>query len=220
MKDWMRLRRSTGRSGERGAAPGGSQVAYAVAVVGTSWGGLAAIRSIVASLPPDHVLPIALVQHRHRDSDALLARFLQDQTALRVCEVEDKQAIEPGRIYVAPANYHLLVERGHFSLSVEAPVRYSRPSIDVAMTSASDAYGHRAIGVVLTGANADGAHGLRRIADRGGLAVIQDPGTAEVAAMPAAALALVTTARVLPLDRIGPFLAELPAQYPRLRRDA
>lgn len=191
-----------------------------MAVVGTSWGGLAALRSIVGALPPDHVLPIAIVQHRHRDSDGLLAHFLQGQTALLVCEVEDKQAIEPGRVYVAPANYHLLVEPGYFSLSIEAPVRYSRPSIDVAMTSAADAYGHRAVGVVLTGANSDGAHGLRRIADRGGLAVVQDPVTAEVAAMPAAALAAVRTARVLSLERIGPFLAALPTVFPRLRQDA
>ena len=208
----MQPKRSTGKSGnpEGSNAPG---VAYAIAVIGTSWGGLAALRTIMDCLPNDYTLPIAVVQHRHRDSDALLARFLQDHTQLRVCEVEDKQTIDPGRVFIAPANYHLLVEQGHFSLSIEAPVRYSRPSIDVSMTTAADAYGHRTVGIVLTGANADGAAGLRRIADAGGLAVVQDPGSAEVNVMPAAALQAVPTARVLPLDRIGPFLANVPSLH-------
>lgn len=212
MKSWMRPKRSTGKSGNpEGSSPPG--VAYAIAVIGTSWGGLAALRTIMDCLPGDYHLPIAIVQHRHRDSDALLARFLQDHTHLRVCEVEDKQTIDPGRVFVAPANYHLLVEQGHFSLSTEAPVRYSRPSIDVAMTSAADAYGHRTVGVVLTGANADGAAGLRRIADAGGLAVVQDPVTAEVDVMPVAAIKAVPTARVLRLDRIGSFLATVPPMH-------
>lgn len=215
----MPLRRSTGKSGNRASGPSTvassagdelAAVAYSIAVVGTSWGGLAALRAIIDRLPEEYSLPIAVVQHRHRDSDALLARFLQSHTRLRVCEVEDKQTIEPGRVFIAPANYHLLVEEGYFSLSIDAPLRYSRPSIDVAMTTAADAYGHRAVGIVLTGANADGAEGLRRIADRGGLAVVQDPDSAEVRTMPAAALRAVPTARVLPLERIGPFLAAVP----------
>jgi two-component system chemotaxis response regulator CheB len=208
MKSWMRPKRSTEKFGDPGSD--GPGVAYAVAIIGTSWGGLAALRIVVEGLPAQYGLPIAIVQHRHRDSDALLARFLQEHTHLQVCEIEDKQTIEPGRIFIAPANYHLLVEHGHFSLSTEAPVRYSRPSIDVAMTSAADAYGHRTVGVVLTGANADGAAGLRRIADAGGLAVVQDPQTAEAAEMPSASIAAVPTARLLPLERIAPFLAAVP----------
>jgi len=155
------------------------------------------------------------VQHRHRDSDAMLARILQDHTRLRVCEVEDKQPVEAGCVYVAPANYHLLVEEGHFSLSTEAPVRYSRPSIDVSMTTAADAYGHRAVGVILTGSNADGAVGLRRIADSGGMAVIQDPASAAAPAMPQAAMEAVPTARVFALDRIAAFLGALPSRTVR-----
>ena len=220
MKNWMRPKRSTGKSGDQQRAsddadPTAGTVAYHVVVIGTSWGGLAALRVIFEHLPAEFSLPVAVVQHRHRDSDGLLARFLQEQTRLRVCEVEDKQTIQAGAIFIAPPNYHLLIEQGHFSLSLEAPVRYSRPSIDVAMTSAADAYGHRAVGVVLTGANADGAEGLRRIADMGGLAIIQQPTTAEVRTMPDAALRWVPTARVLPLDRIGPFLAALPAAHPQ-----
>lgn len=185
--------------------------------MGTSWGGLAAIRAITAALPPEFDIPIAVVQHRHKDSDAMLARFLQEHTHLAVCEPEDKQPIEAGRLYIAPANYHMLIEDGHFALSLDEPVRYSRPSIDVAFTSTASALGHRAVGVVLTGANADGGEGLRRIADAGGLAVVQDPATAEVATMPQAALRWVPTARVFPLHRIGPFLGALPSAHKTTR---
>jgi two-component system chemotaxis response regulator CheB len=183
--------------------------AYAIIVIGTSHGGLEALRQVISALPSEFPIPVAIVQHRHRDSDALLARFLQDCTDLRVDEVEDKQPIQSQRVFVAPPNYHLLVEEGHFALSVDAPVRYSRPSIDVALSSTADAYGHRAVGVILTGANNDGAAGLRQIADRGGLAVIQDPDDAEAKPMPHAALRAVPTARCFALDRIGPFLGEL-----------
>jgi two-component system chemotaxis response regulator CheB len=207
MSGSTRVRRSTGSSDELA----GGDVGYRIAIVGTSWGGLGALRTLVAALPGACMLPIAIVQHRYRDSDALLARFLQDFTTLRVCEVEDKQPIEAGRVFIAPANYHTLVERGHFSLSTEAPVRYSRPSIDAAMTSAADAYAHRTVGVVLTGANADGAEGLRRIASSGGMAVVQDPASAEARLMPGAALRAVPTARVFAIERIGVFLGTLPA---------
>lgn len=210
------MKRSTERSDESDAGT----LAYEIAVVGTSWGGLAALRTLVTGLPPGYRLPMAIVQHRHRDSDTLLARFLQDHTELRVCEVEDKQPIEAGHVFIAPANYHMLVEHGHFSLSTEGPVRFSRPSIDVALASAADAYGHRSVGVVLTGANGDGAEGLRRLADTGGMAVIQDPATAEAKTMPVAALAAVPTARVLPLERIAPFLATLPSRHERTSRTA
>ncbi len=202
------MKRSTVRSadGERENGLG-----YELAVIGASWGGLAALRAIVAKLPPGFRIPVAIVQHRHRNSEALLARFLQEQTQLRVCEIDDKTVVEPGKVFVAPANYHMLVEQGHFSLSTEAPVRYSRPSIDVALTTAADAYGHRAVGIVLTGSNADGAEGLRRIADAGGMAIVQEPSGAEAPTMPRAALQRVPTARVFPLDRIAEFLAALPS---------
>ena len=136
-------------------------------MIGTSWGGLSALREIVGGLPPDFAIPVVLVQHRHRQSDHVLPTLLQDRTRLSVCEVEDKMPIESGRVYVAPADYHLLVERGHFSLSTDEPVRYSRPSIDVTFQSAADSYGAHVVGVVLTGANSDGAPGLRRIHARG-----------------------------------------------------
>jgi two-component system chemotaxis response regulator CheB len=189
-------------------------VGYDLVVVGTSWGGLAALRTLVGGLPANFRMAVTLVQHRHKDSDHLLRTLLQEQSALPVCEVEDKMPLEPGRVYVAPPDYHTLVEPGYFSLSTDAPVRFSRPSIDVTFGSAADSYGHRAIGVILTGANADGADGLRRISDRGGLAIVQDPATAESRPMPVAAERAVARARVMSLSAITDFLATLPAGSP------
>jgi two-component system chemotaxis response regulator CheB len=194
-------------------------VGYDIVVVGTSWGGLAALRTLVGGLPKDFMMAVTLVQHRHKDSDQLLRVLLQERSALEVCEVEDKMPIEHGRVYVAPPDYHTLVERGYFSLSTEAPVRYSRPSIDVTFTSAADSYAHRTVGIVLTGANADGAEGLRKISDRGGMAIVQDPATAESKVMPDAARRSVPRAKVLPLQDIVAFVGSLPAGVPE-RDDA
>jgi two-component system chemotaxis response regulator CheB len=194
-------------------------VGYDLVVVGTSWGGLAALRTLVAGLPETFMMAVAIVQHRHKDSDHLLRVLLQERAALEVCEVEDKMPLEHGRIYVAPPDYHTLVEPGHFSLSTEAPVRFSRPSIDVTFMSAADSYGHRTVGIVLTGANADGAEGLRQISDRGGMVIVQDPATAESPTMPAAAVLAVPRARVMPLPQIVAFLLSLPAGVPE-REDA
>ena len=121
-------------------------------------------------------------------------------------EAGDKDPIRPGNVYIAPPDYHLLVERRSFALSTDERVNYARPSIDVLFESASDAYGPRLIGIVLTGANHDGAAGLARIKRRGGVAIVQDPGEAEAAAMPAAALAATEADAVLALADIGPFL--------------
>ena len=208
MNDLVAMRRFTERSADVAAT---NAVGYEIVVVGTSWGGLDALRNLLDWLPPQYDLATVVVQHRYRDSDAFLARILQDHTKLRVCELEDKQPVDAGGVYIAPANYHTLVEEGHFSLSTEAPVRYSRPSIDVTMMSAAIAYRHRAVGVVLTGSNDDGSAGLRRIADAGGIAVVQEPSTAQATQMPAAALRAVPTARVFTLERIAAFLGALPS---------
>ncbi len=193
-------------------------MAYELVVIGTSWGGLHALRQVLGGLPAAFDLPVVVVQHRHRDSDHLLVSLLQDHTPLKVHEIEDKTELEAGSVYVAPAEYHVLVEAGHLALSTEEPVRYSRPSIDVTFDSAADAYGARTVGVVMTGANDDGARGLRRIADRGGLAIVQDPATAESAVMPTAALKLVPEARVVKLDAIGALIATLTARSKSARR--
>lgn len=184
-------------------------MATAIVVVGTSWGGLNAVRVILSAMPREIGVPIVIVQHRHRDSDGLLAELLQDVTPMPVAEVEDKDRVEPGRVFIAPPNYHLLIDDGHFALSTEEAVRFSRPSIDVTFTSAADEYGAGTIGIVLTGANDDGARGLRRIADRGGSTIVEDPATAEIATMPAAALRLVPTASVMPVGEIAAHLSRL-----------
>jgi len=191
---------------------------YSVVAVGTSWGGLSAMRTLLGGLPEDFPIPIVIVQHRGKDSDQLLSQLLQDATPLSVCEIEDKDVLEPGRVHVAPADYHVMLEPGFASLTIEEPVRFSRPSIDVMFDSAAATYGEHVIGIVLTGANEDGASGLAHIVGRGGRALIQDPKTAEVAIMPQAAIRAVPTAEVLPLDRLGPRLIELTREESKSRR--
>jgi two-component system chemotaxis response regulator CheB len=182
---------------------------YELIVIGCSMGGMEALQTIFSTLPKNFPLPIAVVQHRYRTSNEGLPAFLRRHTKLDVVDTTDKEWINPGTVYLAPANYHLLVERGELSLSVDEAVAYSRPSIDVLFESAAMAYGGGVVGVVLTGANADGARGAARIKDRGGFVVVQDPATAESPAMPQAAIDATRVDRILPLDRIGPFLVEL-----------
>jgi two-component system chemotaxis response regulator CheB len=164
---------------------------------------------LLGGLPKDFPIPIVVVQHRSKDSDRLLVQLLQDATPLNVCEVEDKDSLCAGTVHIAPANYHILIEPGHASLTTDEAVRFSRPSIDVMFSSAADAYGPEAIGVVLTGANEDGASGLAHIVKRGGLALIQDPKTAEIPIMPDAAIRAVPGAEVLGLTALAPRLIEL-----------
>ena len=190
---------------------------YEIAVIGTSWGGLSALSTVLAGLPATFALPIVVVQHRSPDAVGMLAELLQSHTRLIVTEVDDKHPVVPGHVHIAPPNYHLLVERGYFSLTTDAPVRYSRPSIDVTFASVADEYGRHAIGIVLTGANDDGALGLRRITDRGGYAIIQEPASAESAIMPTAALRLVPRARVAPLAQIAGELVTIAPPGPPAR---
>ncbi len=180
-----------------------------IIVVGASWGGLAALSMLIGALPSDFGFPLAVVQHRSRHADNLLASLLQDTTSLRVVDVEDKEPIEPRSVYIAPANYHMLVDQGHFTLTTDPLVRFSRPSIDVTFFSAADTYPHSTIGIVLTGANDDGARGLRHIVDRGGKAIVQDPATAESSVMPEAARRAVPTADVVPLRDLAMHLTSM-----------
>jgi two-component system, chemotaxis family, protein-glutamate methylesterase/glutaminase len=181
---------------------------YDLVVVGASWGGLAALQAILSALPGDFAAPIAVAQHRSaRSDDTLLPMLLDANTPLTVRDAEDKDPLTRGVVLIAPPDYHLLIEQGTVALSCDEPVAFSRPSIDVCFESAADAYGERVVGVVLTGANADGATGLAMIRRRGGLALIQDPATAERPEMPQAALDAVPDAQVLPLDAIGAQLA-------------
>jgi two-component system, chemotaxis family, protein-glutamate methylesterase/glutaminase len=182
-------------------------VTYELIVVGTSWGGLDAVSRLLDGLHEDVHQPIVVVQHRQPHARAAtLLELLQNHTRRVLEDPDDKTALEPDHVYVAPPDYHVLVEHGHLSLSTEGPVQFARPSIDVLFESAADAYGPRTVGIVLTGANAEGAAGLARIKDRGGVAVIQDPATSERRAMPDAAIAATSADAVLPLEEIPAFL--------------
>ena len=191
----------------------------ALIVIGTSWGGLEALGVIVRGLPGNFPIPLVAVQHRSRDARPMLAELLQQSTELKVSEAEDKDLLSPGHLLLAPPDYHLLIEDSFISLDTGQQVKYSRPSIDVTLISAAETYGSRAAGLVLTGANDDGAAGLRRIADRGGLAMVEDPTTATSAVMPAAALRAVPQARVLTLADIPAALVRLASGEP-MRRPA
>jgi two-component system chemotaxis response regulator CheB len=181
---------------------------FAVIVIGTSLGGLQALEVLLSRLPADFPLPVIIVQHRHPDSDERLVAHLQTHCPLPISDAEDKEPVLARRVYLAPADYHLLVEQESFALSLEAPVNFARPSIDVLFESAADAYREKVIGVVLTGASRDGADGAARIKARGGLIVVQDPATAEGRMMPEAVIAMVEPDRILLLEEIAEFLVE------------
>lgn len=183
---------------------------YELIVIGTSWGGLQAVSRLLDELPREVEQPIVVAQHRSPESvDLGLEHLLQNHTVRLVEDAVDKVALEPLHVYLAPPDYHLLVEHGSLALSTEAPVQFARPSIDVLFESAADAYGERVIGIVLTGANDDGAAGLRRIKECGGVAIVQDPATSERRRMPDAAIAATVADAVLPVEEMAPFLLGL-----------
>ena len=183
--------------------------AYSIVVIGTSWGGLAALTKLLGALPADFPIPIAVVQHRSKESERLLPQLLQDVTDLKICEMDDKDELLPGTVHLAPADYHALIDTGLITLTVEDPVRFSRPSIDLLFISAADTYRTGTIGIVLTGANEDGSRGLQHIVKRGGYAIVQDPKNAEIPIMPSAAIKIVPSAEVLSLEAIAARLIEL-----------
>src|SRR3954471_12186506 len=178
-------------------------------IIGASWGGLHAVGAILGGLPGDFGAPVRVVQHRGEDAGDLLAGLLGRAGRLPVREAEDKAPLTDGHVLVAPPGYHVLVEADHLALSTEAQVRFSRPSIDVALETAADALGPGVVGVVLTGDNDDGAAGLAAVRRRGGIAVVQDPDSAERSAMPAAARAAARPQVVAELHEIAPLLVRL-----------
>ncbi|MGH8492080.1 MAG: chemotaxis protein CheB [Moraxellaceae bacterium] len=185
-------------------------ISYDVLMLGASWGGVEVLSNLVAALPADWWLPVVIVQHQHPNSGNALQRILSRLTTLPVIDVEDKDKMVPAHVYIAPANYHLLVEQdGSFSLSLEAPVNFSRPSIDVTFTSLSRVYQQRCISAVLTGANDDGAEGTRVIKAGGGYTIAQQPETAEAPIMPAAAIATGAVDAILTPQEIVPALLRL-----------
>ncbi|MFQ5866186.1 MAG: chemotaxis protein CheB [bacterium] len=183
---------------------------FEMVVIGVSAGGSESLRIILSALPGDFLLSIVIVQHLHPNSDNFLACYLNEKSELTVKEADEKESIKAGMVYIAPPNYHLLIEEDKtFSLSISERVNYARPSIDVLFETAADAYGSNLIGIILTGANHDGSQGLKRIKERGGLTIVQDPKTAEVDSMPKAAMAATEVDHVLPLEQIALFLQKI-----------
>ena len=183
---------------------------YKAIVIGSSAGGINALTKVLSVLPADFPLPIVIVQHLHPESGHHLPYILGTKSALKIKQADEKEKIEKGWVYLAPPNYHLLVEEDFtFSLSLESPVNYSRPSIDVLFESAIYAYRQHLIGIILTGANHDGSLGLKKIKEIGGFTIVQDPKTAEADAMPKAAIEATMIDKILPLQDIGLYLLQL-----------
>ncbi len=180
---------------------------YKAVAIGSSAGGINALKTILPQLPADFPAAVFIIQHISPSSESYMAKFLDNISGIRVKEADEKEVIKPGVAYVAPPNYHLLIEEDFtLSLSVEEKVNYSRPSIDVTFETAALAYGKQLVGIVLTGANSDGAQGLKTIKDRGGFTIVQNPDEAESAAMPSSAIKLVRPHKILNLREIAAFL--------------
>lgn len=179
-------------------------------VIGGSAGGVEALTALLPALLPRLMPPVFVVLHLPRDKPSVLAEIFAPKCAVPVREAEDKEAVTPGTIYFAPNNYHLLIDHGpQLSLSADDPVHHSRPSIDVLFESAAEVYNSRLLGIILSGANEDGAAGLAAIHDAGGVTVVQSPETARAPNMALSALKLRPADRVLPLNEIAQILRTL-----------
>ena len=184
--------------------------AVEVIVMGGSWGGLQASMAILEALPANFSIPIVLVLHRLRNSEGNLQHIFSNRIALDVLEIEEKEKIKGGHVYLAPANYHVLIEKNKtFSLDVSDLVNYSRPSIDVTFMSIADTYKSSVVGILLSGANKDGSAGLKYIAEVGGRAIVQNPVEAEVDTMPRSAIDIIPDCTVLGLKQIKDYLLSL-----------
>ena len=179
-------------------------------VIGASAGGFEALLAILQGLPPTYPMPLVAVLHLPDHHESRLAELFGYRLELQAREARDKEPLAPGVLYFAPPGYHLSIENDYsFSLSGEDRVSYARPSIDVLFASAADAYGQSVAGILLTGANFDGAAGLAGMQVAGGLTVVQDPASAEVRTMPEAALRRMTPDLILPLAEINSLLRRL-----------
>ncbi|MDP3591541.1 chemotaxis protein CheB [Phenylobacterium sp.] len=179
-------------------------------VIGASAGGVQALLQILPSLPASYPLPVLIVVHVPPDRDNALVSLFQARCQIQVREAEDKEPILPGLVYFAPSDYHLLVEKdGTLSLSSDELVNHSRPSIDVLLESAADAFGSELVGVILTGANDDGARGLQAVVEAGGVAIVEDPAEAYASAMPAASLRASPSAKAMKVAAIASYVSSL-----------
>jgi len=186
---------------------------YKAIVIGVSSGGMHAMKVMFSLLPKNFNTPVIIVQHMGASSDNQLINILNEKSNLSIKEADEKEKIENGKVYIAAPNYHLMIERDKtFSLTVDEPVNYARPSIDVLFESAADAYKDKLIGVILTGSSSDGTAGLKKIKENGGLTIAQDPKTAESAYMPATAIAVVQVDFILSLEEIIKLLIKIDNQ--------
>ncbi|MFV5701281.1 chemotaxis protein CheB [Flavobacterium sp. XS2P12] len=186
---------------------------YEAIVIGVSSGGMNALKIISSALPVNFSTPIIIVQHLSAHSDSHWIKLLNEKSLLDVKEADEKEKIVKGTIYIAPPNYHLLIEKDKtFSLTIDERVSFARPSIDVLFESAAEAYKNKLIGIVLTGSNHDGTKGIKRIKECGGLAIIQDPKTAESAYMPKSAIDAIEPDYILSLENIVELLIKIDQQ--------
>lgn len=183
---------------------------YEAIAIGASWGGMEAVNNILAGLPASFSIPIIVILHRLKNVESELPRLIAKKTSLKVKEIDEKEEIKGGYVYIAPANYHVLVEEDRsFSLCVSEPVHYSRPSLDVSFQSAARVFRSALVGIILTGANRDGSEGMLEIQRQGGLTIVQDPKEAEVDTMPKAALKLIQADYILSLEGIKQLLINI-----------
>lgn len=183
---------------------------YEAMVIGASAGGANALRHLLAPLPENFKIPIIIVQHLDAHSHNYFVEYLSRYCHLKVKEIDEKEFIEKGYVYIAPPNYHTLIEKDKsFALTVEERVSYARPSIDILFETAADAFAENLIGVILTGANHDGSNGIKKVKENGGLAIVQDPETAEVDVMPRAAIKCAKVDYILKLEEINKILLDI-----------
>jgi len=186
---------------------------YEAIVIGVSSGGMKAMKVLFSLLPMNFKTPIVIVQHIGSRSENIWIRLLNEKSHLEIKEADEKEKIEKGKAYVAPPNYHLMIEMDRtFSLTIDERVNYARPSIDVLFESAAEVYRDKLIGIVLTGANNDGTKGIKHIQECGGLTIVQHPDTAESSTMPSSAIAAIHPDYILSLEDIVTLLIEIDQQ--------
>ncbi len=185
-------------------------MSYKAIVIGASAGGFYALRKLIPKLPLGFTMPILIVQHLSPTSDNYMSTYLNNLSKIKVKEADEKETILPGYTYIAPPNYHMLVEEDYtISFSTDRKVNYSRPSIDILFETAAFTYGKQLIGIILTGANNDGSKGMALIKDCGGFCIVQDPKEAESDAMPTAAIEKSNPQKILKIDDIVNLIIEI-----------
>lgn len=186
---------------------------YRAVAVGVSTGGVDALKTLLGGLPADYPLPILVVAHLSPDAGDGLAQLLDDLCPIRVKEADDFESIAPATVYLAPPNYHMQLEHdGRITLTVDPPVNYARPSVDVLFETAADALRGALVAVVLTGAGYDGSRGVAAVARQGGVTVVQNPESAVADSMPKSAIASVAPDYLLPLEQVSALLVKLAGQ--------